>query len=162
YTRVLEEFARYPIAEVLSGRNEHDPAASKRWTPFHAWALTHMLFFSETRRSQLKAYLDAIGHGESPEKAAAAFGNLDALQKELRPYDNHKVPSERLPYPADRIGAPLVRQLTRGQAAFLKGRLELRRRVDLPPPDDARARQTAAAERDQWLARLRKDAARYP
>ena len=165
YAKALNQYMRYPIADVLTGKYLTDKRTTERWTPFHAWALTHMLFFSEERRGQLHAYLSTIAAGGSPEKAAAAFGDLGKLQRDLAAYDNHKVPYERMTYPADRAGEPIVRRLTEGQAAFVKGRLELGARVDIPPasndPALAKARADAIRERDEWLAGLRKDAARY-
>jgi tetratricopeptide (TPR) repeat protein len=83
------------------------------------------------------------------------------------------MPYERMTYPAERVAEPMMRQLTEGEAAFVKGRLELGSRIALPapPPPDADAktlaeldqmRSRAMAARDAWLAELRKDAARYP
>lgn len=172
YAKVLGRYASYPVRDVVTGNYLDDRKARARWTPFHAWALTHMLFFSEARRPQLSRYLAAIAAGQTPEQAAAAFGDLAALQRELTAYDNHKVPYERITYPPALAAEPLLRRLSQGQAAFLKGRLELGSRVEIPsppspglPPADAaridKARGAAIAARDAWLMRLRKDAARY-
>lgn len=164
--KVLDRYARTPIADVLTGRYLSDRKAAERWTPLHAWALTHMLFFSNTRRGQLHAYLASIAAGESMARAAAAFGDLGKLQAELAAYDNGKLPFEQMSYPADRAGEPIVRRLTEGEAAFVKGRLELGSRVELPPassdPKLDKARRDAIAHRDDWLRSLRRDAARYP
>jgi len=65
-----------------------------------------------------------------------------------------------------------VRRLRESQAAFVKGRLELGARVEIPPAPDAgtpsdqtrvmtKARADALKQRDQWLADLRRDAARW-
>ena len=166
YTRVVERYRGVRIGDVLTGRYLTDEAAAKRWTPFHAWALAHMLFFSETRRAQLNAYLAAVARGEPLDQAARAFGDLDQLQRELTAYDNGKMPFERMTYPVERAPEPIVRRLTRGEAAFVKGRLELGARLNIPPesadPKAAAARREAMRERDEWLARLRSDAARHP
>ncbi len=162
YARVLDRYMRYPLADILTGRYLTDKKAAERWTPYHAWALAHMLFFSDARKGQLHAYLATIAAGGTMAQAAAAFGDLDALQRELAAYDDRKMPFERMTYPAGRAGEPIVRRLTEGEAAFVKGRLELGARVDLPPlGTDAKLRDAAIAERDAWLARLRRDAARY-
>jgi hypothetical protein len=56
---------------------------------FYAWSwlLTHYLTIVPGRRGQLTTYLSAFAKGEPPETAArAAFGDIDALQKELDRY----------------------------------------------------------------------------
>lgn len=166
YRRVIETFGNVPVAEVVTGRYFETRAAQKRWTPFHAWILTHFMFFSDARRPQFSRYLSAIGHGATLEEAAKVFGDLDRLEAEVKAYDNKRLPYERLTYPAERVAEPLVQQLTRGQAEFLKGRLELGSRVEIPAGAtagmDARAadrandaRRDALAARERWLARLR-------
>jgi len=166
YKRVIDQFMRLPIADILSGEYLDDKRTRDRWTPYHAWALTHMLFFSSTRKGQLHAYLARIAAGESMARAMTAFGDLGALQRDLMAYDDHKLPYEQMTYPADRAGEPILRRLTQGEAAFVKGRLELGARTDLPPPhgtpEQERARAQAIAERDRWLKDVRADAARYP
>lgn len=151
YRRVLNSVYGAPVKDVLTGTYPVKSSADSRWTPFHAWALAHMLFFDEARRPQLRAYLAAIAAGETPARAAAAFGDLDQLQRDLAAWDNKKMPYEQMTYPAARVAEPMVRQLTEGEAAFIKGRLELGSRIALPP-----------AARDTWLRGLRGDAARYP
>ncbi|WP_029935543.1 tetratricopeptide repeat protein [Sphingomonas sp. UNC305MFCol5.2] len=151
YARVLNSVHGAPVKEVLTGDYPAKSSADSRWTPFHAWALAHMLFFDEARRPQLRAYLAEIAAGKAPAQAAAAFGDLDQLQRDLAAWDNRKMPYERMTYPAERVAEPMVRQLTEGEAAFVKGRLELGSRVALP-----------SAARDAWLRDLRKDTARYP
>ena len=75
-------------------------------------------------------------------------------------------------YDGTKIEQPIVRRLRESEVAFVKGRLELGARVEIPPapgPDaDAataklmtKARETALAERPRWLNRLRGDAARW-
>ncbi|MCX8476264.1 MAG: hypothetical protein MT490_10760 [Sphingomonas sp.] len=172
YWQVLDRVRAWPVKDVLAGKYLDARRDDSRWTPFHAWALAHMLFFDEARRPQLRNYLAAIAAGTDPAKAAEAFGDLDQLQRDLAAWDNRKMPYERMTYPAARAAEPMVRQLTQGEAAFVKGRLELGSRIALPVPQpdaDAeaivhteRARQRAIAERDAWLAELRRDAARYP
>jgi hypothetical protein len=132
-----------------------------------------MLFFDDQRRGQLRTYLLAIANGTPPEQAVQAFGDLRALQRAFTGYGERKVWYDRITYPADRVAEPIVHRLTRGQAAFLKGRLELGSRVEIPaapaPGADpqaaatiARARRDAIAARGKWLVELREDAARYP
>lgn len=166
YRKILDKYARTPVADTLTGRNLADRKAGERWTPFHAWALTHMLFFSNTRRGQLHAYLATIAAGGSMEQAAAAFGDLGKLQAELTAYDRGKLPYEQMSYPADRAAEPILRRLSEGEAAFVKGRLELGARIAIPPasedPKRDKQRSDSIARRDDWLKGLRRDAAHYP
>lgn len=173
YARVMDRVRSAPVKDVLTGSYPATGGADSRWTPFHAWALAHMLFFDETRRPQLRAYLAKMAAGADPAQASAAFGDLDQFQRDLAAWDNRKLPYEQMTYPAGRAVEPMLRQLTEGEAAFVKGRLELGSRIALPAPPapgaDAKtvaaaeqARSRALAARDAWLNGLRKDAARYP
>ena len=52
-----------------------------------AWALYHYLTFEESRRGQLARYVEALNQGQSmAEAAAAAFGDLDSLGREVDAY----------------------------------------------------------------------------
>lgn len=123
YRRVLNSVHGAPVKDVLTGKYPEKSSADVRWTPFHAWGLAHMLFFDEARRPQLRKYLAAIAAGDAPAHAVAVFGDLDQLQRDLAAWDNRKMPYEQMTYPADRVAEPMVRQLTEGEAAFVKGRL---------------------------------------
>jgi hypothetical protein len=48
------------------------------------WAMTHYLTFSKDRSPQLRRYLGLLTAGKSPEEAAAAFGDLSKLDREVR------------------------------------------------------------------------------
>lgn len=169
---VLRRFGSYPLADILDGRYLQQSSSRTRWTPVHAWMVSHFLFFSPTRGPQFRRYLQSIARGTPAAEAATIFGDPDALARELRAYYHAKKPFERMTYPADRAAAPTVRRLTKAQAAFVKGRLELGSRVETPldPPaasdpdqaaKQAKARAAALAQRERWLAALRKDAATY-
>ncbi|MEG3166101.1 hypothetical protein U1701_16010 [Sphingomonas sp. PB2P19] len=171
-TTVLRSFGSYSLPDVLSGRYLEQPGKRTRWTPVHAWMLTHFLFFSSERNGQLRQYLKAIAAGIPADQAMTAFGDMDVLAKDLKRYFRAKKPYERMTYPATNAEAPIVRRLTMAQAAFVKGRLELGSRVEIPPAPSAdadpavakqmiRARAEALEQRDKWLQRLRADATRY-
>ncbi|MGI4730490.1 MAG: hypothetical protein ACRYFW_01930 [Janthinobacterium lividum] len=170
---VLSQFGPFPIADVLDDKYLTEKPGKTRWTPVHAWLLTHFLFFSETRRPQLRRYLTARAAGQDAATAAAVFGDQKVLARELRAYFGARKPFEQVRYPADRIEQPSVRRLTQGEAAFVRGRLELGARILLPPepapgadPATAaamtRERDAAVRARDKWLAGLRHDAERWP
>ena len=169
----LNHYRDYPIERVLNGSYLEEKPLRTQWTPAHSWLLTHFLFFSDTRRPQLNQYLRAYANGAGAAEAASAFGDPKALAQELRRYYRAKKPFERITYPAALADQPTVRRLSKGEAAFVKGRLELGSRLEIPAaapagtdPETAakieKARRDALAERDRWLNRLRRDARRYP
>ncbi len=154
-TAVLHRFGNFALADVFSEAYLTRPANKTRWTPVHAWMLTHFLFFSPIRSGQFREYLKAVARGTPSAEAAAVFGDQDVLAKELRRYFFAKKPFERMTYPAERAGTPIVRQLSLGEAAFVKGRLELGSRVEVTTG-------RAVKQREVWLQRLRTDAGRFP
>jgi hypothetical protein len=170
---VMEVFRRYPLEKVLNGHYLEGKDVRPQWTPYHAWALTHLLFFDEQWRVPLRRYLAAVAGGASAEKAAAAFGDVEALKKQLATYHGSKVPFERMTYPVERAPTPFARRLMQSEASLVQGRLELGARLELPPepapgtdPKTAqrmtKARQEAIESRDSWLASLRRRAQANP
>jgi tetratricopeptide (TPR) repeat protein len=148
--------------------------ADKRWfpafSPYSAWALAHLLFFSDEWRTPLHNYLAAVARGQTATEAAAALGDVRKLAKELSSYRGKKVSFERLTYAPSQFQPPLIRRLKQSEAVYVRGRLELGARVtiaDAAAPgtsaaDAARAQQKGLEARDKWLAGLRTTAAAYP
>jgi tetratricopeptide (TPR) repeat protein len=50
------------------------------------WAMAHFFTFSKAHAAQLRAYLDALNAGKSQAEAAKIFGDLGALNREMRAY----------------------------------------------------------------------------
>ena len=157
--KVTDWYSRYPLKDVLSGRYLTDKRRVPAWTPYNAWALAHLLFLSDEWKAPLHDYLAAVARGAPPEEAARALGDVERLARELAAYRGRKVPYEQMTYPAERIPPPAIRRLARSEAGYVRGKLELGARVETGAGPDARK---AIAERTEWLARLRKNAARYP
>ena len=169
---VLGVFGSYPIENIFNDKYLTENPHKTDWTPIHAWLLTHFLMFSDTRRPQLRQYLTARNNGADPATAAAVFGDQKQLARELRAYYGARKPYEQVTYPVDKTEEPIVHRLTQGEAAFIKGRLELGARVLIPPAPSsgmdpqqakqlAKAREDALKQRGQWLARLRQDASHW-
>jgi len=169
---VIERFGAFPIKDVLNDSYLAKKPAETGWTPIHAWMLTHFLLFSDKRRPQLTQHLATRASGASAETAAAIFGNQAELGRELQAYFRARKPYLKVSYDGAKIEQPIVRRLRESEVAFIKGRLELGARVEIPPapgPDaDAatakamtKARDAALADRARWLDRLRGDAARW-
>ncbi|MFD1949731.1 hypothetical protein ACFSGX_02975 [Sphingomonas arantia] len=62
--RVIRFYGGYPLERLFDGRYL-DTSERTEWTPFHAWLITHYLFFSDDRRPQVRRYLAALGNGAS-------------------------------------------------------------------------------------------------
>ena len=161
FRQINAAFGFYPPQRLLDGSYLSDKRIRPKWTPFGAWQLAHMLFFQEEWQQPLHDYLAAVARGAPPAEAATALGDVEALRKQLYRYHGRKAPYERLVYPADRAIPPLVRRLSRSEAAYVAGKLELGARMEIPAaPGPARDR--AIKARDAWLAEQRAIAARYP
>lgn len=115
------------------------------------WLLTHYLTLGGTRPGQLKAYLQAINAGKPYADAAkAAFGDLDALDKELHAYARRPTLSVKLvPMPAARDTPVEVTEVGPAQAALIP--FDIRMSADLP-----------ARIAERFAGSVRKAAARYP
>jgi len=161
FRQVMEHFGNYPVEKVLSGKYLTDRQWKPDWTPYHAWRLVHLLFFSEEWKKPLHDYLGAIATGVDEAEAARLLGDVGKLRRELGQYSGRKVPFERMTFPADRAPAPLVRRLTSAEAGLIRGRLELGARIEVTDrPGPARA--TALARRAAWLSRLHDNARHFP
>lgn len=165
---VLNEFGGFPIKDVFNEHYLAEKPHDTRWTPIHAWLLTHYLFFSDARRPQLRRYLSLRASGADPTTAAQAFGDLTTLGGEIRAYYGTRKSYEQITYNGSSIEEPIVHQLSQGEAAFVRGRLELGGRVLSPSgisqaetPALTKLRDRAKRENDQWLDGLRADAARW-
>lgn len=169
YTKVMDHYPRYPARNVLSGQYLSDKRALTRWSPYHMWVLTHMLFFDDARRQEMRGYLAKIASGASAAEASALFGDMDAFERALAAYDNRRIPYVEVRYPSDRTEAPFVRRLTEGEVAYVKGKLESNSRLyvgtaaSLAGTTEDTPSEAASVElREQWLLRLRADARRFP
>jgi len=158
---VFEKFGSYRLDDVLNGKYLAEKSSLPDWTPYHAWRLVHLLFFSEEWKQPLHNYLAAVATGRSDAEAAPLLGDLGKLRRQLGDYHGRKVPFERMTFPAERAPAPLVRQLTRAEAGLIRGRLELGARIEVPAAS-GNAQSAAIARREAWLARLRDNAQRFP
>ena len=161
FHQAIERYGNYPIADIFSGRYLEGRRWPHPWTPYHAWGLVHMLFFSKEWKAPLHNFLKASADGADPAIAARALGDPKALQKAASSYRGSKIPFERLAFAPDRIAPPVVRELTRAEAGLVRGRLELGARIELPA-EGSRDRPAALARREAWLARLRDNAAKFP
>lgn len=115
-----------------------------------SWLLTHYLTLDKTRAAQLARYLDALAAGKSFEQAAAAFGDLAMLNRELRKYLDARSFAYR-PVPITPVDRSMIklRTLTAGEAALVPETIGMRDGIE-------------DAEAKPWLAAIRAKVARYP
>ena len=171
-TAVMRSFGPYPIKDVLNDAYLTQDPHKTGWTPIHAWMLAHFLFFSDKYRPLLRQYLALRAQGVDTESVAKVLGDQRELGHALGAYFLNRKPYIQVSYDGSKIEQPLVTRLRESEAAFIKGRLELGARVEIPPAADAttppnkvaektRRRASALRQRDVWLARLRNDAAHW-
>jgi len=159
YFHVMEHYGDYPVTHILDDR--YLSGKGRSWTPYHAWRVVHLLYFSDEWKQRLQEYLGAMARGDDPQSAASAFGSPAQLQSAVTAYRRSKLQYERLDFPVGRAPEPAVRRLTRAEAGLIRGRLELGARIEVPA-EDGRDRSAALARRSDWLGRLRENASRFP
>jgi tetratricopeptide (TPR) repeat protein len=161
FMQVMEhyQYTAYPVTDILDGRYL---SGRRAWTPYHAWRLVHLLYFSDEWKPRLHDYLSAIARGADPRSAASAFGDPARLQRAVTAHRGSKLLGfERMDFPAERAPEPTVRRMTRAEAGLIRGRLELGARIEVPA-EEGPARSAALERRSDWLARLRENARQFP
>lgn len=111
-----------------------------------SWLLTHYLMLSDARKGQLGAYLSAINRGRPPAEAAAVFGDMAALTKELDRYLSKAVfpyLTFLLPIPAP--NAVAIRELRPAESLLAVERLQYLGGVPAEETDAFAAKVEAAA-----------------
>ncbi|MEO5493408.1 MAG: hypothetical protein ABIR08_05210 [Sphingomonas sp.] len=111
------------------------------------WLLTHYLMFDPGRRAQLSKYIAAVNAGKSADEAAAVFGDLKKLDRDMTSYVGRpKITVARIAADKLTIGAIAITPLTAGEAAVMPARLRSTRGVDSTSAKDvvALARKLAA------------------
>lgn len=115
-----------------------------------SWLLYHYLTFSQERAGQLTQYQRNVFEGmPSLEAGAAAFGDLGALESELKSYLRGRFLT--IPLSADKVpyGDIAIRPLSDGEAAIMEVRMASQRGVN-------------SEEAAELVVEAREIAARYP
>lgn len=120
--------------DLLLNTRRYRENVSKRYDAFYgrSWLLFHYLTFSDARASQMTDYLQRINAGEGEEAAAArAFGDLEALDRELADYmKRRRMTYLRLGPEKIASAAIAIRTLGKGEAAILPVMMRSRRGVN--------------------------------
>jgi len=172
---------RYPAAKMVDGRYLDESRDAENWDYGDAWAVTHYLTFSEKRKGQLKAYLNAINAGQDYPEAAKIFGDVNDLTREVGIYvDSGSYPYKTPPLPPEVIRAPVIRPITLAEADFIDDRITMERLARISTKDEYEAWVKVRAEteypvkkdfdtyyrekttsRDKWMQKLRTKTAAY-
>jgi hypothetical protein len=146
----LIQAAPFPLARLLSARPDAKTAEEMDSYYGRSWLLTHMLTFSDSRKSQLSRYLIAFATGMPAEKAATeAFGPLPALDKDLNAYLDSRMSYKKLSGLDAKAAKIVVDKLDPALDALFIDRLNLLTDID-------------EAEKPRFLTSVRKEAARFP
>ena len=112
---------RYPAAKMVDGRYLKEGRNAEGWGYDDAWALAHYLTFSDDRKGQLSAYLNAINAGKPFAEAAEAFGDLNRLSRDVNVYiDGGSVPYKSPALPPEIMKEPDIRTLTVAEAEYIE------------------------------------------
>ncbi len=170
----------YPVTSMLDGTYLKERSKGRGWSYGDAWVVSHYLTFSDKRRGQLRAYLNAINNGKKIAEAAQVFGDLADLQREVTVYLAGKsFPYRAVPITAGSAGPVKVRILGKAESALIDATVEFERRISLPqkpdPKDEAEKAKNdlkkddfeqrlakAKQDRTEWIAQIEAIAARFP
>jgi tetratricopeptide (TPR) repeat protein len=120
-------------AEELIDPALYESRRGKRYDAFYgkSWLLYHYLTMDPPRRGQLVTYLRGLREGKTSREAAeAAFGDLEALERDLRRYmERRQILS--LVFRPDQLAPPqvAVRRLSAGEAEMMPVLLRSKRGV---------------------------------
>ena len=165
----LDAGMSYPVAKMLDGTYLEDREKGRGWSYGDAWTLTHYLTFSDQRRGQLRAYLNAINAGKKMAVAAQVFGDLGELQREVSVYLSGRSFSYRaVPIKEGSAGPIAMRTLGAAESALIDMQIEFERHTFLPTKGDDEAqdvfdKRLAAAKQDRvaYLAKVEAVANRF-
>jgi len=145
--------ARDVKAADLLDPTEYDKSKNTAYDAFYgkSWLLYHYLTFDVARSGQLGRYLALLQDGKGQRDAALeAFGDFDALEKDLDKYlSKNKMSALKLTAEKVPIGAISLRALPAGEAAMMPVRIRSKRG-------------TSPEEAPTLLAEARTVALRYP
>ena len=116
--------ARKIPLDMMLGNNFEKLDGDDQYESMYAWGwlLTHYLYLTDHRKGQFAHYLEGIQQGMSPlESAKTAFGDLDALDRELVAYSNQRqLPALLIDAKYITTGDVATRPLTEGEAAMMR------------------------------------------
>lgn len=157
YKLVFRSFGDINARAVLTGTYLDAPTRTMRWTPYHAWLITHYFVFSDAKpgvRDAFGRYMTAIGQGATQAEAAQAFGDLGRLNREIAGYASRRIYFARADTPEAMPAPPTITLLSPAQESAITARIRL---GDLPPVLAA-----PGAGPAPWIGQLRSTLAGLP
>ncbi|PVE55837.1 hypothetical protein DC429_10935 [Arthrobacter sp. TPD3018] len=133
FQQVLTAYGPVDVAGVLTGRYLTDSGDAARWSPYHAWLVSHFFLYSplsQQRSDQFRHYMAAVRQGTSLAEAATVFGDLGALQREIGRYARRDFAYAHGQAPQPDVPPPAVTQLSPADSALVEARLALGGRGD--------------------------------
>lgn len=118
------------MKKIISADLDSLPLNLKTQIYGRGWLLTHYIILEPERRKLFQDYLTALNSGKSSIEAAAVFGDLDALDRELNRYAAKRLQGFTLKPQAMQIGQVDVVPLSAGAAAVMPVRVLSERGVD--------------------------------
>lgn len=128
YKAVLQSYGYPQMHEILTGRYLAAPQAAPEWSPYGAWLLVHYFVFSKLtpeRSQQFAAYMTAIRQGTPMAEAAAVFGDMGRLQRDIQRYADAQIAFAHADPPPTAAPEPLVTALSLARGALVEARVEL-------------------------------------
>ncbi len=133
FQQVLTAYGPADVAGVLTGRYLTDTGDAARWSPYHAWLVSHFFLYSALspqRSDQFRRYMAAVRQGKPLAEAATVFGDLAALQREIGRYARRDFAYAHGQAPQPDVPPPAVTQLSPADSALVEARLALGGRGD--------------------------------
>ena len=130
------QMSAFPLEEMLDSthRLSWEDAYQHYAT---GWLLAHYLNFDTERRAQLSRYLAALGQGEDSLAAARSiFGDLEAIDRQLRRYRRDALPGIDVKPAGYREPAVELRPMTAVEVALIREEMRLRRGIAKGERDD--------------------------
>lgn len=142
--QAFRSYGRLNAADVLTGAYRDSATMQMEWTPFHAAALLHFFVYSDLKpelRTQFQHYMTAVHQGTPMAQAAAVFGDMRKLRREIASYAEREGLTYARTEPAGAaIDEPSVTNLSLANAAMLEASIGLPSRAMVDAPgDDAEA-----------------------
>lgn len=128
FQQVLTSYGPVDVAGVLTGRYLTDTGDAARWSPYHAWLVSHFFLYSALspqRSDQFRRYMAAVRQGKPLAEAATVFGDLAALQREIGRYARRDFAYAHGQAPQADAPPPAVTQLSPAESALVEARLAL-------------------------------------
>ena len=150
--QIFRSYGRLNAADVLTGAYRDSASEPMEWTPFHAAALLHFFVYSDLkpeRRVQFQRYMTAVHQGTPLADAAAVFGDMRKLRREIASYAERDGLTYARTEPAGAaIDEPSVTNLSPANAAMLEESVGLPSRAMFGAPGNDPEATVLVAEKE--------------